>query len=485
MKSETRNPQSERTPKPESRRDGDNSLPFNESPRRFKLALTLAEHYFGFRASALLLAGVFSVFCLVARAAAPAGATANRVPTLTLEQAHEIALQNHPQIRAADLRAMVARQVTIEVRAGLLPNVSANVMAVGTGDENTRLAAIGALNNPAIFERTAEGVILSQLITDFGRSLNLTGNARLQAEAAANNAMATREQILLAVDGAFYAVLQAQAVTRVAQETVTNRQVFLDQVSVLASNQLRSELDVTFARVNLQDAELLLVKAQNDLQAALAQLADLLALREPQFFQLVEQPMPAEVSSNVFDFVQQGLRLRPELLALRNQREGALKYARAQKEARYPSIAAVAGGGLVQFRDPALPDRYAAAGLSLSLPLFAGGYYSARQQEAELQAEAEDEDLRNLENNVIRDVRIAWLNTQNARERYRLTVQMLETVRQSYTLALARYKNGLSSIVEFDQAELNLISTEISLANTRYEYLLQRSALSFQTGTLR
>jgi outer membrane protein len=132
-----------------------------------------------------------------------------------------------------------------------------------------------------------------------------------------------------------------------------------------------------------------------------------------------------------------------------------------------------------------LPDRYAAAGVSLSMPLFADGYYSARQHEAELQAEAEDEDLRNLEDNVIRDVRIAWLNTQNALDRYRLTVQMLETARQSYTLALARYKNGLSSIVEFDQAELNLISTEISLANTRYEYLLQRSALSFQTGTLR
>jgi outer membrane protein len=428
---------------------------------------------------------MFAAARFTARADASAGATTNNTPKLTLEQAHEIALKNHPQIRAADLRAMVAHQVTVEVRAGLLPNVSANVMAVGTGDENTRLAAIGGLNNPAIFERTAEGVILSQLITDFGRTLNLTGNARLQAEAAANNAMATREQILLAVDGAYYATLQAQAVTRVALETVAQRQIFLDQVSVLASNQLRSELDVTFARVNVQDAQLLLVTATNNLQAALAQIADLLALREPQLFQLAEQSMPADTSTNVSEFVQQGLSLRPDLLALRNQHEGALKYARAQKEGRYPSISAIGSGGLIQLHDPALPPRYAAAGLSLSMPLFAGGYYSARQHEAELLAEAEDEDLRNLEDNVIRDVRLAWLHTQNALDRYRLTLQMLETARQSYTLALARYKNGLSSIVEFDQAELNLISTEISLANTRYEYMLQRSTLSYQTGTLR
>ena len=120
----------------------------------------------------------------------------------------------------------------------------------------------------------------------------------------------------------------------------------------------------------------------------------------------------------------------------------------------------------------------------MSVPLFAGGYYSARQQAAELQAQADEESLRDLENNVIRDVRIAWLNAQNAFDRYRITGQLLENARQSYNLADARYKNGISSIVEFNQADLNLISAEISYATTQYEYLVQRSALSFQTGTL-
>jgi len=85
---------------------------------------------------------------------------------------------------------------------------------------------------------------------------------------------------------------------------------------------------------------------------------------------------------------------------------------------------------------------------------------------------------------VIRDVRIAWLNTQNSFDRYRITGQLLENARQSYDLAQARYKEGISSIVEFNQAELNLVSAEISYADTRYEYLVQQSALSFQTGTL-
>jgi len=411
-------------------------------------------------------------------------ARAEDLPPLTLHEAHEISLRNHPLITVADLKTLVARQATRQARSGFFPNISGNVVAVGTAGDNTRLAAIGALNNPAIFERNAEGLVISQLITDFGRTANLTASAKLQAEAAENNAQATREQILLAVDGAFYSALQAQSVTRVAQQTVTARQTFLDQVSALASNKLRSDLDVSFARVNVEDAKLLLSKSQNDLESAFAQLSALMGMREAKSYRLQEQPLPAEVSTNADDFVQEALRARPDVIGLRNQQQAALKFARGEKALKYPTISAVGSAGVVPIHDPQLPDTYAAAGLVMSMPLFAGGYYSARQQSAELQAQQDEARLRDLEDNVIRDVRIAWLNAQNAFDRYRITGQLLETARQSYDLADARYKNGLSSIVEFNQAELNLISAEISLANTRYEYLLQRSALNFQTGVL-
>jgi outer membrane protein len=406
------------------------------------------------------------------------------LPSLTLQAAHDAALRNHPLIRVGDLKALAARQVVQQVRSGFFPNLSANVVAVGTADDNTRLAAIGGLNNPSIFNRNAEGLLLSQLITDFGRTANLTGSARLRAEAAADNAQATREQILLAVDGAFYATLQAGSVARIAASTVTNRQLFLDQVSALSSNKLRSELDVSFARVNLEDGRLLLSKAQNDAQADFAQLSALMGLNESQSYRLTEPSFPPALSTNVAELVQQALHSRPDLLSLRNQREAALKFARGEKAFKYPTISAVGSAGIVPIHDPQLPDSYAAAGVILSVPLFAGGYYSAREKAALLQAQADEETVRDLENTVIRDVRIAWLNAQNALDRYHITGQLLENAKQSLALAQARYQNGLSSIVEFNQAELNSISAEISFANTRYEYLARRSALSFQVDGL-
>src|ERR1051326_5973647 len=141
------------------------------------------------------------------------------LPSLTLREAHETALHNHPQISVAELRALAARQVTRQIKSAFFPNLSANVVAVGTAEDNTRLAAVGGLNNPSIFERNAEGLILSQMITDYGRTANLSKSARSHAEAEENNAMATREQILLQVDAAFYGALEAQVVTRVAEQT--------------------------------------------------------------------------------------------------------------------------------------------------------------------------------------------------------------------------------------------------------------------------
>jgi outer membrane protein len=427
-----------------------------------------------FKTAAIVLLGLVAVRC--------GGAEPLQ---LTLQQAHETALRNHPLISVADLKALASQQVYKEARSGFFPTISANAVAVGVGGSNTRLTAIGALNNPSVFDRQAEGLLVSQLITDFGHTANLVGSAKLQAEAAVNNAQATREQILLAVDGAFYSAQQAQALVRVARQTVVARQTFLDQVAALATNKLRSELDVSFARVNFADARLLLSKAQNDLDAASAQLSNLLGLRTVVNYKLLEEPLPAEVSTNVYDFIQRALRFRPDLLSLRNQQDASLRLARAERDARLPSVSAVGSAGVSPIHDSALPDNYAAGGVVVNVPIFAGGLYVARQKEAELQAQAAGEGLRDLEDNVIRDVRISWLNAQNAFDRYRITGQLLDNARQSYDLAQARYKQGISSIVEFNQAELNLISAEITLASTQYEYLIQRSALNFQTGSLR
>jgi outer membrane protein len=410
-------------------------------------------------------------------------AGAEPAQTLTLRQAHERALRNHPQLAAAQLQALASLETVRQARSSFFPTADAYLTAVGAGNENTRILA-GALNNPSIYDRAAGGVTVSQLITDFGQTSNLTASAKSQAKAEQQGATATREEVLLNVDVNYFGLLEAQAVLRVAQATLNTRQLLLDQVNALAANKLKSQLDVSFAQVALGEAQLLQEKAEGDVEAAEASLSAALGDRELRRYTLVDPNLASALPDDVSPLIGKALGNRPEILRLRYEQEAAQSFARAQKDERYPTVAAVGTIGDSPDHDVHLPEHYAAAGVNLSIPLFAGGLYLARQHEAELKARAAAEDLRDEEDSVIRDVRTAWLNCRTTLERLRTTEQLLKHATEAFDLARARYKIGSSSIVELSEAQLSQTSAEIAQASAHYDELIQRSILDYQVGAL-
>jgi outer membrane protein len=403
---------------------------------------------------------------------------------LSLAEARDLALKTHPGITYAELRALAAKEQITEVRSGYLPLVAANATAVGTGETVTRLSA-GSLSNSQIYDHVGVGATLSQLITDFGRTANLTGAAKLHARAADANVQVVRAQLLLAVDTAFLNALEARAVRAVAAKTLANRQLLFDQIGALAKNQLKSELDVRFAQVGVGEARLLVDKADDDWQSSLATLANLMGQRPMITAELLEVPSPTDdLPADPEPLVDLALRDRPELLGQRSERDAAQDIAQAAKDARLPTLSALGSAGIVPVRNVHFEQNYAAAGVNLNLPLFTGGLYRARQREAEFQAGAATAALSEMENNIIRDLRLAWLEAGHARERIALTASLLESATSALDLAHARFDQGLSSIVELNQSELAQVSAEIAHTNAEYEYRVRRDILNYQIGSL-
>ena len=415
-----------------------------------------------------------------------ASALAAEPKKLTLKEAQEIALQRHPRISAAELQALAASQVVLQVRSAFLPQISSDISAVGTGDpSNTRITA-GSLGASHVFDRAAGGLTLSQLVTDFGRTANLTESSRLHARATKENAEVVRDFVLVQVNAAYFTALQAQSVVAVAEQTVATRHLVYDQVKLLTENKLKSELDLSFAGVTLEEGKLLLAKARNDLKAASVALSNILGYREQQDFRLVEEPMPGAVPADVSPLVNQAMVTRPELTQLRLERDSAKRFARAERALDYPTIKIGGAAGATPERDNSqLKSQYAAGGLFMSIPLYEGGLYAARQSEAELKARAAEENIRDMEDNIASGVRVAWLNANYASEKVQLTAKLLQHANIAFDLAQARYKVGASSIVELSQAQLNKTSAEIAVAGAKYDYLTQRALLSYQVGTLR
>jgi len=173
-------------------------------------------------------------------------------------------------------------------------------------------------------------------------------------------------------------------------------------------------------------------------------------------------------------------------MALDYDQQAAKKYARAQWEQLMPTLdtMAVVGGTPVRDDKYFTSNWFGAVGVDLEVPLFNGFRYTAEAHEAEDRAQAAQENLRDLRDRVVRDVRDAWLQSNTSYQKIAVTEKLLKASNMGLQLAQARYKLGLSSIVELSQSQLEQTQASIENVNARYEYELSLAALNYQLGNL-
>jgi outer membrane protein len=397
---------------------------------------------------------------------------------LTLAKAEAIALKNNPQITIGRLRALAAQQYVREARALLMPNAYLSVTAVDA-NPGSRLTA-GLLNNPTLYPRAAGGVSVTQLVTDFGRTSNLVSSSEYGAKSEDQNAAATRADILLVVDQAFYNSLETKALVTVADETVHARQTLVDKVQALTNAKLKSEIDLSFSNVDLARGRLLLLEAQNNYQTSLAALSAILGYPDEQNFQLEEETAPVnQPATEVAPLIQHALEQRPEIKALEFEVASAEKLGSAEHDLWRPTVNALGVVGQAPVRDNHIESWYGAVGVNINIPVFNGFLYNARAKAADLQTEADRQKLLDARNNLARDVRNAWQDSRRAFERLSVTQQFREQASLALDLAQSRYNLGLGSIVEFTQAELQKTEADIQDTDAKYQYRLTQIVLAF------
>jgi outer membrane protein len=408
--------------------------------------------------------------------------------SLTLDQAIATAIKNHPQIAIAQNLASAAGERVTETKSAYYPLISAAVTGAQTNSQDARIGA-GALNAPRMFTRNGEGIQLGQLVTDFGRTHNLVSSSRLQEQAQQQGAIATRYDVTLGVARAWYGVLQDTALVRVAEETVHARQTLDDQVKALATAQLRSQVDVSFADVNLSEAQLMLIRARDSVKQAYADLARAMGEDRPAAaYQLSEgQPAPAP-PPDPEALVGEAIQNRPELAELRLRYEAAQRFEEAERDLKRPIVSFLGVGGALPYvdQDPrTAPYGYEGAALNVQIPIFNGHLFSARAREAYYQSIAANQRLRDLQQQIEHDVRITLLAAQNAYERIPVTQRLLDQARLALNLAQGRYNLSLASIVELTQAQLNVTQAEIENTSAKYDYQGAWAALQYTIGALR
>ena len=248
-------------------------------------------------------------------------------PTLSLEDAVRTAQAHHPQLQQARAATDVADARADESMAPMLPQVSGNASyqrstsnfapKPGALPSGTNAATSNSFNTNNYYNF---GVNATQLVYDFGQTANRWRASQASADAQRQNELVAQLQVVLNARAAFFAARAQKELVRVAEQTVANQQRHLQQIQGFVEVKTRPEIDLAQARLDMANAELLLVNAQNGYATSRAQLNQAMGVVRDADYDVADETMPSIAGEDgSTDALAQEAYHRPDIVALQKQ----------------------------------------------------------------------------------------------------------------------------------------------------------------------
>jgi outer membrane protein len=380
---------------------------------------------------------------------------------LSLPEARAIALKGHPAIAAQQLLTQASSETQKQLRSTLGPQFAASFTGAAA-DEFSRLVFTG-VSSPALFSRVGGGLQLSQLIYDFGRVKENIAAAKLRAKSQQEGIHSASLQVVQAVDQAYFGVLRAKVQERLASAALAMRR---RKTSPLA--------EASEATVDLHEAEFQFAKAENESRAAEARLIDALGLEGEAELELQDVQTGEGLPPNVEQSIQAAVQLRPELKQLSLELEASVHLQQVEKRANRPTITALAVGGLIPATTFPTFNHYGSASISIGIPVWNGRLFDSRQTEAGLRTRAMEKLKAERQHQIVRELRIAYLNAKTAFARLKVT-------KESAILARKKWEQTADT-GQREAAEYGRMAAEAEDLTAQYDYLSLCSALHWQLG---
>jgi outer membrane protein len=446
---------------------------------------------------------------------------------LSLEEAVRRALGESEEVRLARSQVELAETQVREARAGIYPQVNANVgytrtfasaFSGGGGftlpdslrfepdttaplaervrylEQNAPLAGLGGLGSlfgnlpfgqANAYQATLSG---SQLLYSGGRTGAALRIARDFREVARLGLVEQTAEIELQVRTAYVRALFAQELAASAQQALEQAEAFLQQERLRLSAGRASELEVLRAEVSRDNLRPQLVQAQNAAQLAsldLKRLVDLplnapLALTTPLDVPSAEALARPAVAA-------EATARRASRAAAERQVSIAEQNVRIARGASLPSVSMTMNYGRLLY--PSSPFDLSGdwrtdwtGGLNVQIPLFSGGQRAAQLARARVQAEQARLQLGQLREGV----QLQYEQAAGERERARTAIAARQTTvgaaQRVYDLTVLRYQQGLATQLEVSQARLELLQARTNLAQAVSDFLIADAGVLRSVG---
>jgi outer membrane protein TolC len=257
-------------------------------------------------------------------------------------------------------------------------------------------------------------------------------------------------------------------------------QQHLNQARAFFEVGTKPKFDVTKAEVDLSNAKLGLIRAENAYRLARVALNNAMGLPEAPEYEILDQFSFQRVEIDLDETIRKAYERRPDLTAFAVRRKSLERGIELARKGNYPFITGSAGYGWGGGDFPL--DQGWSFGAQVNIPLFTG--YSTKYQVAEAQANLEilaaNEAL--LRQIVLQDVKQAWLNLQEAGERAVAAELIVRQATENLALANGRYNAGVGSPIEVTDALVAASNAKTAQIAALYDYKLAQASLAKAAG---
>jgi len=336
----------------------------------------------------------------MATAATPTGG-ATSTERLTLDQCIEITLKRNPSLTAAESVMNAAGTRVGQARSAYYPQVNLSA-------DYTKYSPYTDPTNASqdLYQGTAS---LTQNIFDFGKTPSQVRIQRLNYDASREDRRNVYSQVVFNVKQAYYTLLQTEKNREVAIETVKLTQDQLDQAKGFFDAGVKSKYDVTSAEVNLSNARLAQIRAENSVQIARVTLKNAMGSPDLPDFSIVDTLAFQKYPVTFEDAVQRAYTNRPDLQSTLARKEAFKEAVSLARTGYYPTLTGNANVSRVDSDYP--PEKSGwSAGVTLNFPLFSGFLTNYQVKEAKENLNVQNANEETLRQSILLDVQQAYLN---------------------------------------------------------------------------
>lgn len=411
-----------------------------------------------------------------ARRGAEAAARDTSARRVTLDEAIRIAFRNNPSLEQARAEVDVARSDRLSSLGEFLPDVN-----LGYGYTN---ASTGRLDPTGqAITRTAYTLQLGasyDLFTGL-RRINDLRSSRLQVDANRASLRERRYEVTRRVQRTYFDAVAARELAKVEEDRVRRQENQLEFVRQQAELGRATRSDVLGSRVDLNEARLAVLNAENDARAATFRLAEVLGLRR--------RVAPVRTATLEVDtlrhdrdeLIRMAVDSGPRAQAARASLEVARSRAEASKSSYLPTLT-FRGGWAWQNAEFPPENRSWSVGLQGSLPLFNGFDREASAFRAEARVHAARAELTAAQLALRAEVDDAYSQLKSATAGRELARQNVELSRERLTVARERFELGLASILELQAAQIDLQQAQVELVRRRFDHRVGIARLEALVG---